>query len=68
MENDLRDVRESKGFTIRQVEAGTGINRGDLSKIEKQGLKPTVDQRRKLEDFLDSNIKFWHKIKADPDF
>ncbi len=62
MENNLREIREKRHLSIRDVEKGTGINRGKLSEIENGIRKPTYDQRLQLNTFFDEEIKFWIKL------
>lgn len=45
-------LREGSGMALRQLELVTGINRGDLSKIEHGRLVPTPDQARRLLEAL----------------
>jgi transcriptional regulator with XRE-family HTH domain len=49
-----KDLREKTGLTIRQVELLTGINRGEISRIERMRTCPTPDQARRLLVVLDS--------------
>lgn len=69
MRTNLRDIRKSKSLTIRDVESGTGINRGKLSEIENGIRRPTIEQRLALEDFLDTKpneLKWWALVPIDP--
>ena len=42
------EVRAARGLSLRDYEALTGINRGDLSKIEHGHLCPTPEQARRM--------------------
>jgi transcriptional regulator with XRE-family HTH domain len=48
-----RELRKATGLTIRQLEELTGINRGELSRIEGSRTCPTPEQARKLLAALD---------------
>ena len=39
-----RDLRAERGLSLRELERRTGINRGDLSKIDRGRLAPTPGQ------------------------
>ena len=42
------DLRQAAGLSLRAAELVTGINRGDLSKIEHGRLVPPPDQARRI--------------------
>jgi transcriptional regulator with XRE-family HTH domain len=68
VENNLRDVRESKRLTIRDLESATGISKSHLSEIENGIRKPTPEERLKLESHFGVGvIRYWYRIPADPD-
>lgn len=39
-----RALRSERGYSLRELQDATGINRGDLSKIERGRLIPTPGQ------------------------
>lgn len=43
-----RDLREASGMSLRMVEERSGINRGEISKIERGRSCATPDQARRL--------------------
>ena len=43
-----RDLRTESGLTLRQLEELSGINRGELSRIERGRTCPTPDQARTM--------------------
>jgi Fic family protein len=53
----LRNLREEKAVLLREVAAGTQIDMGLLSKIERGDRLPTRDQLIKLADFYKANYR-----------
>lgn len=49
-----QELRKRAGLTIRALEELTGINRGELSRIERSRTCPTPDQARRLLAVLDA--------------
>lgn len=53
----LREMRESKGLTRRQVEDATGISQGTLWRIERKGVEnPNFKTLNALADFYEVPI------------
>lgn len=49
----LRELRETKGYTLDYVEAKTGIKKGTLSKYENSLSSPSGYNLNRLADFYD---------------
>lgn len=54
----VRMIREKKGITLKQIEANTNISNGNLSRIERQLLNPSLDVAIKLADYLDESLDY----------
>lgn len=53
----LRELRESKGYTRRQVEDATGISQGTLWRIERRGVdNPNMSTVTALAEFYEVPI------------
>jgi transcriptional regulator with XRE-family HTH domain len=55
----LRKTREGKKFTLLQIEAWSGIDKSDVSKIERGIINPTYTTLIKLSKALEEPL---HKI------
>lgn len=62
MENNLRKLRKARNISLRALEQMTGINRGQLSEIERGVRKPTYDQRLLLNDIFEDKLRFWVRV------
>lgn len=64
----LQEARSSKGMTQKQLSAKTGINQGDISKIENGTANPSVMTLMRLAEGMDLelDIQFsWYKSYTD---
>jgi len=50
-DSKLKQVRKSKGFTLKDVEHSTGVNTGTLSRYERGEQEPRVGRLRSLANF-----------------
>lgn len=50
------NLRAQIGYSIRDLQAATGINRGTLSLIESGRLSPTLEQARRIIDAYDRAV------------
>ena len=53
----LLDGRKEKNLTQKQLSELTGINQGDISKIEKGIANPSIKTIQRLANGLDMNVK-----------
>lgn len=54
----LRKRREEKGITLKQIEKDTGISNGNLSKIERKLISPSVETAAILAEYLDESLDY----------
>ncbi len=57
----IKDARNKKGMTIRQLAAAVAEKESYMDRIEKEETTPTESTARKLEKFL--NIKLLHEVE-----
>lgn len=60
----LRDLREQRGLTLRQLERHTGIFSGRLSKLERGAESPTVAELLRLGEFYGIGPEHWRLVPA----
>ena len=53
----LKEIRERKGFTLRELSAETGIHFSNIAKIEKGKFNVGIDQIKKICDVLGCTIE-----------
>lgn len=63
MEIHLREIRNSKKLTLRQVEVLTGISKTTLNDIENDKVSPTIYQLEKIAIGL--NIKIHDLVTSE---
>ena len=53
---DIRALRTQKGLTIAEVAAAVGMDRGNLSKLERGLIGISTEQARKLAGVLECTV------------
>ena len=56
--NNVKELREAQNLSIRDLERLTGINRGNLSEIERYKRNPEPDEKQQLRSIL-GEVEFW---------
>ena len=59
----LKDIRKSKGLSLRQLEEMTGISKSHLNNIELNDKEPTISVLVKIARALEVDIKELYKVK-----
>ena len=59
----LKDIRESKGLSLRQLADMTGISKSHLNNIELNRKEPTISMLVKVSLALEVDIKELYKVK-----
>ena len=59
----LKDIRESKGLSLRQLADMTGISKSHLNNIELNRKEPTISMLVKIALALEVDIKELYKVK-----
>ncbi|MFN4217556.1 MAG: helix-turn-helix domain-containing protein, partial [Brevinematales bacterium] len=54
----LRDIREKKGMTLRQVAERAGVSESLLSQIERNRVSPAIDTLLTLLEVLDIDMEY----------
>ena len=60
----IKDARNKKGMTIKQLAAAVAEKESYMDRIEKDETTPTEPTAKKLEKFL--NIKLLHEVEISP--
>ena len=55
--NNIAEIREEKGLTIRQLEYKTGISKSTLSRIENNETKLYLELLEKISKALDCRVQ-----------
>jgi ribosome-binding protein aMBF1 (putative translation factor) len=57
-------LRESRGLTQEQLAAQTGIDQGDISRIERGSANPTEKTLIRIADALGAELKLVNRVTA----
>jgi transcriptional regulator with XRE-family HTH domain len=63
LQTNLKPARKAKNLSIRQLQDRTGINRGELSKMERGITLPSQAEADQIEGVLGEPILYWVPIK-----
>lgn len=56
--NRIKELRHSKGLTLDDIEAKTGIKRGTYSNYENSKTEPKLEVWQKLADYFDVSVPY----------
>ena len=65
--NRLKELRQSKGLTLDDIEKATGINRGTYSNYENGITEPKLQVWEKLADYFDVSVPYLLGFDDDSD-
>ncbi len=54
--DELKRIRIQQGKTLKEVEKGTGINNGNISRYERNEVLPNIDFCVKLADYYSISL------------
>jgi transcriptional regulator with XRE-family HTH domain len=66
MPNNIRELRERRGLSTRQVELRTGIDFSSISRFETNKRDPSIEQAKTLADFFGVSIDYLLDREAPP--
>lgn len=59
----IRELRRSKNISLRELEKLTGISKGNLSKIERQSIDPSLSTLVRIATALKVKVEELYKIE-----